>query len=85
MTTFRPPTDNFVNWGLPGERGIFAVLKPGPRGRNIFKLKDGSFTEYEPGIAEDIVFTYHGGHIHEIDATQEAELRAAGYGDYIEA
>ncbi len=85
MTTFTPPTDNYVNWALPGDRGIFAVLKPGLRGRNIFKLTDGSFTEFQPANYEDIAFTYHGGHVHEIDATQEAELIAAGYEDYIEA
>ena len=85
MTTFKPPTDNFVNWALPGERGIMAALKPGLRGRNVFKMKDGSFTEFQPGLIEDIEITYHGGHIHPITAEEEADLRAAGYGDYIEA
>jgi hypothetical protein len=85
MTTFRPPTDNYVNWALPGDRGILAVLRPGPRGRNVFKLTNGSFTEYDPTSQDDVAITYHGGHIHEIDATEEADLRAAGYGDYIEA
>lgn len=85
MTTFKPPTDNFVNWALPNERGIMAALRPGARGRNIFKMKDGSFTEFQPGLIEDIEITYHGGHIHPITAEEEADLRAAGYGDYIEA
>ena len=85
MTTFKPPTDNYVNWALPGDRGILAVLRPGPRGRNVFKMNDGSFTEFQPAYYDDIAITYHGGHIHEIDATEEADLRAAGYGDYIEA
>jgi len=85
MTTFKPPTDNYVNWALPGERGILAVLRPGRRGRNVFKMNDGSFTEYQPADQEDIAITYHGGHVHTIDATEEADLRAAGYGDYIEA
>ena len=85
MTTFTPPTDNYVNWALPGDRGIFAVLKPGARGRNIFRLNDGSFTEFQPASYDDIAHIYHGGHIHTIDSTEEAQLRAAGYGDYIEA
>lgn len=85
MTTFKPPTDNFVNWALEGERGILAALRPGARGRNVFKMKDGSFTEFQPGLIEDIEITYHGGHIHPITAEEEADLRAAGYGDYIEA
>lgn len=83
MATFRPPTDNYVNWALPGERGILAALKPGLRGRNVFKMNDGSFTEYQPAYPEDIAITYHGGHIHEISAQEEADLRDAGYGDYI--
>jgi hypothetical protein len=85
MAIFTPPTDNYVNWALPGERGIFAVLKPGLRGRNVFKLTDGSFTEFQPANYEDIAITYHGGHIHEITAQEQADLEAAGYGDYIEA
>jgi hypothetical protein len=85
MTTFKPPTDNYVNWALPGDRGILAVLRPGARGRNVFKMNDGSFTEFQPAYYDDIAITYHGGHIHEITAQEEADLRAAGYGDYIEA
>ena len=85
MATFRPPTDNLVNWALPGDRGILAVLRPGPRGRNVFKMNDGTFLEWQPAYPDDIAITYHGGHVHEIDAQEEADLRAAGYGDYIEA
>lgn len=85
MATFTPPTDEFVNWALPGERGIFAYLRPGRRGRNVFKLTDGSFTEWQPTNQDSIAITYHGGHIHHLTAQEEADLRAAGYGDYIEA
>ena len=85
MTTFTPPTDNYVNWALPGERGILAVLRPGRRGRNVFKMNDGSFTEFQPSYPEDIAITYHGGHVHPITAQEEADLIAAGYGAYIEA
>lgn len=46
-------------------------------------MNDGSFTEYQPAYPEDIAITYHGGHIHEISAQEEADLRDAGYGDYI--
>ena len=83
MSTFTPPTDNYVNWALPGERGILAVLRPGRRGRNVFKMNDGSFTEFQPSEQEDIAITYHGGHIHPITEQEEADLIAAGYGDYI--
>lgn len=85
MATFKPPTDNFVRWSDGHDDGIFAYLKPWPRGRNVFKLVDGSFTEYQPMDQESIAITYHGGHIHPITAEEEADLRAAGYGDYITA
>lgn len=85
MATFTPPTDNFVNWAMPGEQGIFAHLRPGRRGRNVFKLTDGSFTEWQPSEPSLIAHTYHGGHVHELTAQEEADLTAAGYGDYIEA
>lgn len=83
MATFRPPTDDFVYWADNGEEGIFSYLKPWPRGRNVFKLTDGSFTEFQPMDQDSIAITYHGGHIHDITADEEADLRAAGYGDYI--
>lgn len=85
MATFRPPTDNFVYWADNGEEGIFSYLKPWPRGRNVFKLVDGSFTEHQPMDQDSIAITYHGGHIHDITADEETDLRAAGYGDYITA
>jgi hypothetical protein len=84
MAVFIPPVDFDVNWNAPGETGIFAYLKPGPRGRNVFKMIDGSFQENEPGDPETIAHTYHGGHVHPLTAQEEADLIAAGYGDYIE-
>lgn len=83
MATFKPPTDNFVSWAADDEEGIFKYLSPWPRGRNVFKLTDGSFTEYQPMDQDSIAITYHGGHIHTLTATEEADLRDAGYGDYI--
>ena len=83
MATFKPPTDDLVYWAEPWERGILRFLQPGPRGRNVFKLVDGSFTEDQPYPDDLIAKTYHGGHIHELTAQEEADLRAAGYGDYI--
>lgn len=85
MAIFRPPTDLYVTWGEPDEVGIFAYLKPWPRGRNVYKLTNGTFTESQPSDMDTVEKIYHGGHIHTIDANEEAELTAAGYGDYIEA
>jgi len=85
MATFITPTDHLVYWAEPGERGIFAHLRPGHRGRNVFKMTDGSFQETEPSDHTLISHTYHGGHVHPLTATEETDLIAAGYGDYIEA
>lgn len=85
MATFKPPTDDLVAWANRGERGIFAFLKPGRRGRNVFKMLDGSFTENQPYDYWNIAITYHGGHIHEVSGQEEQDLRDAGYGDYITA
>jgi hypothetical protein len=70
-------------WALPGERGIFSYLAPAPRGKNVFKMLDGSFTEIEPHDYWNIDVIYHGGHSHVLTAAEEADLVAAGYGDYI--
>ena len=85
MATFRPPTDNLVYWSEPGDWGIFTALRPGRRGRNVFKLTDGTFVEWQPAFPDQIAHIYHGGHVHELTEQEEADLRAAGYGDYIEA
>lgn len=83
MATFTPPTDLFVSWADRNEKGIFAALKPFPRGRNVFKLVDGSFTENQPNDPAVIAKTYHGGHVHTLTDAEAADLTAAGYGDYI--
>lgn len=83
MPLFIPPTDNLVSWADEGEEGIMAFLQPGPRGRNVFKLVDGSFVEYQPSDPDLIAVTYHGGHIHEVTAAEAADLTDAGYGAYI--
>lgn len=83
MATFRPPTDLYVSWD-DGTEGIFKYLKPFPRGRNVYKLVSGEFTEYQPSEMDTVEKIYHGGHIHTLTAEEEADLIAAGYEDYIE-
>lgn len=83
MATFTPPTDPLVAWAEPGEMGVFRFMARGARGRNVWKLNDGSFVEEQPYLDSDIAITYHGGHVHELSAQEEADLRAAGYGAYI--
>ena len=83
MATFITPTDNFVYWSEEGETGIFAHLRPGKRGRNVFKMTDGSFQESQPSDQSLIAHTYHGGHVHTVSGQEQADLVAAGYGEFI--
>jgi hypothetical protein len=84
MAVFRPPTDAFVTFDDGSGEGIFSYLKGWPRGRNVFKMTDGSFQENQPSDMDTVAYIYHGGHIHELTAQEEDDLRTAGYGDYIE-
>jgi len=72
-----------VVWADRNETGIMAYLAPGRRGRNVFKLTDGSFTEDQPSDMTTVAILYHGGHVHPITAAEQADLEEAGYGDYI--
>ena len=93
MSIFRPPTDDFMVLGIPPkefasqeERMAYNLLRhfdAEPRGRNVFKLTDGTFTENEPNDNTTIARTYFGGSDNIVDATEVAELTAAGYGAYI--
>lgn len=83
MATFTPPTDNFVYWSDRPDEGIMSHLQPGPRGRNVYKLVNGTFTENQPSDMTTVAVLYHGGHVHTLTAAEQADLVAAGYGDYI--
>jgi len=94
MATFTPPTDNLhhfsdfdmdIPWNEE-QRLAFRFLqhyRPNPRGRNIYKLDDGTYVESEPSDMSTVIHTYQGGHDHEVSATEAASLTTAGYGDYI--
>lgn len=84
MATFRPPTDPFVHFDDGSGTGIFTFLNGWPRGRNVYKMTDGSFREDQPMNDSLVEKIYHGGHIHPLTAEEEADLIAAGYEDYIE-
>ena len=94
MATFTPPTDNLYNLSdfdvdqpFTAERRLaysflrhYAAL---PRGRNVFKLSDGTYVENEPADMSTVVITYYGGHDHVLTDAEQASLTAAGYGAYI--
>lgn len=91
---FRTPTDLEVDFTgayrvqLVTQRqraafNLYRFYEPGPRGRNVFKLTDGSYTENQPAEDEDIDIVYYGGHNHYVDDVEKSELVAAGYGAYV--
>jgi hypothetical protein len=93
MSIFRPPTDNFVPLALPPSQestqeqrlayGLYRHYANDPRGRNVFKLTDGTFTENEPYDMTLVAKIYWGGSDNLVTSTEIAELTAAGYGEYI--
>lgn len=89
MATFITPTDDFVRYGNPLEGGmqirLWRFFEPEARGRNVYKLNNGTYTEVDLRDEGQIVKIYHGGHVHEITADEVTDLTAAGYGAYITA
>lgn len=97
MAIFRPPTDNFVvpviisdymgGFQLPKEQRLANRLggriEASPRGRNIFLLTNGTYTDDQPSSLDMVTKVYYGGHDNEITADEVTALTAAGYGDYI--
>jgi len=64
-------------------RNLAKFFPSGARGRNVFWLTDGTFTEDDPAFQEDIRKVFYGGHDNEITTEEQAALTAAGYGAYI--
>lgn len=97
MAIFRPPSDNFIRQTLHEDmkRGfvlsqekrlanrLAAHRQPGARGRNVYLLTNGTYTENQPGDMTTVQKTYHGGHDNEVTEAEVSSLTAAGYGAYI--
>ncbi len=93
MSIFRPPTDDFVFLGIPPKEydsqearvayNLFRHFENEPRGRNVFLLTDGTYTENEPNDMTIVTRIYFGGSNNEVSASEVASLTAAGYGEYI--
>ena len=84
---FRPPTDNlvaYVEYNRDGlENRLFRFYQPEPRGRNVYKLTDGTFSENEQYDQSLVSITYHGGHVIPVTQAEKDDLVAAGYGAYV--
>lgn len=97
MAIFRPPTDDFVRqtqhednrrgFILSAEQRLANRLAyhrpPTPRGRNVYLLTNGTFTENQPSDMATVSKTYHGGHDNVVTDAEAAALTSAGYGAYI--
>lgn len=94
MPTFTPPTDAYLNLtdfdvDAPPTQNLrlsFRLLRHFqslPRGRNVYKLNDGSYVENDPADLDTIEISYLGGHTHTITDAEAASLTTAGYGAYI--
>jgi hypothetical protein len=93
MSIFRPPTDPFVQSTVALDpfasqeqrlaNALFGHFANGDRGRNVYKLNDGTYTEDQPGDMTTVAITYYGGHDIQITDDEAASLTAAGYGAYI--
>jgi hypothetical protein len=99
VPTFTPPTEQTVPALEADSRGLqarlFRFYVAGTRGRNVFKMPDGSYTEAQPqqlsnpdpiNTASNAVtpaVTYYGGHSYTVTTVEAAALTAAGYGAYI--
>ena len=93
MSTFRPPTDDFMVLGIPPKEfdsqevrlaySLFKHFGAEPRGRNVFLLTNGTYTENEPNDITTIQKVYWGGTDNQVTADEVASLTAAGYGAYI--
>ena len=62
---------------------LFSYATPGTRGKNIYKLTDGSYTDVDPRDPADYTRLYYGGHNNFVSAEEKADLIAAGYGEYV--
>lgn len=62
---------------------LFSYATPGARGKNIYKLTDGSYTDVDPRDPADYTKLYYGGRNNFVSADEKADLVSAGYGEYV--
>jgi hypothetical protein len=94
MAVFRPPTDDWLHLSdfdvdtpptqeMIVSYSLLRFFRAMPRGRNVYLLDTGTYTENEPSDMTTVRRTYQGGHEHQVTADEVASLTAAGYGAYI--
>ena len=94
MPYFTPPTDNWLHLSdfdvdtPPTQEMLVSYrllrhFQAISRGRNVYKLVNGTFTENEPADMDTVAITYLGGHQNLVSEAEAADLTAAGYGAHI--
>jgi hypothetical protein len=97
MATFTPPTDNFVIPAIIGDvtnnvylskeeriaNRLGSHIHASGRGRNVFLLTTGTYTERQPSNLGMVSKVYYGGHDNEITIEEAMSLIDAGYGSYV--
>lgn len=84
MPIFRPPTDDVVAYvDVANQSGLayrlFRYYEPEPRGRNVFLLTNGTFTENEPADPSGYTKIYWGGSENVVTRSEAIVLENAGY------
>ena len=83
MPTFIPPSDLSVAAADRGDNSVagrlFRYMSPSSRGRNVYRLVDGSFTEAELSDLSNVTRVFQGGHAHYVTDAEASQLIAAGY------
>lgn len=86
LLIFRTPTDTLApaDWrnGSISNR-LFRYAQPTNRGKNIYKLTNGTFTDIDQRNPDVVSRVYYGGTINYVTQAEKDDLIAAGYGEYV--
>jgi hypothetical protein len=83
---FRTPTDDYP-WvefqDFSAAKRLFGKVTPGTKGKNIYKLTDGTYTDVDQRDVGAFTKVYLGGHNNFVTQEEKDDLVAAGYGAYV--
>lgn len=89
MPNFQPPTEDTVSpvylapdkyYPVPPlSQKLFRHYGSRTKGRNVWKLTNGTYTEVQPLDPDTVAVIYHGGHIYVVSDAEATALTAAGY------
>jgi len=83
MPTFIPPTEDAVVYGDPLRRGpeyrLWSFYARTLRGKNVYRLTNGTFVEVEPRNLSTVSRVFFGSHNNYVTDAEADALVAAGY------